>query len=98
VGRGDLQEPAQESVNMQQEPVDIVLLPAHISSSVPAIEVSSHIFSSIAEKRSIVVNGQRMIEGSAIAPNVLIKEITAKGMVISVKNHLAIVDRSRGWK
>lgn len=68
-----------------------------VQSSVPNIDITSHIFSSLPGRRSIVVNGQRLVETDFIAPLVQIKEITHKGMIINVDGLLLAVDRSRGW-
>ena len=68
-----------------------------LQSMIPDIEVSSHIYSSLPERRSIVVNGQRLVETDFINPQVQIKEITHQGMVIDVDGSPLKIDRSRGW-
>jgi len=68
-----------------------------LQSMIPNIEVSSHIYSSLPERRSIVVNGQRLVETDFINPLVQIKEITHQGMVIDVDGSPLKIDRSRGW-
>jgi hypothetical protein len=68
-----------------------------LQSMIPNIEVSSHIYSSLPGRRSIVVNGQRLIEADFINPQVQIKEITHQGMVIDVDGSPLKIDRSRGW-
>ena len=78
--------------------VDIFSADPVVSQGIPVIEISSHIYSSLAEKRSIVVNNQRLQEGDGIAPGITIERITPKGMVIRYKNNLLSVDRGRGWR
>ena len=68
-----------------------------LQSMIPNIEVSSHIYSTLPERRSIVVNGQRLVETDFINPQVQIKEITHQGMVIDVDGSPLKIDRSRGW-
>lgn len=68
-----------------------------LQSMIPNIEVSSHIYSSLPGRRSIVVNGQRLVETDFISPQVQIKEITHQGMVIDVDGSPLKIDRSRGW-
>ena len=68
-----------------------------LQSMIPNIEVSSHIYSSLPGRRSIVVNGQRLVEADFITPQVQVKEITHQGMVIDVDGSPLKIDRSRGW-
>lgn len=68
-----------------------------LQSMIPSIEVSSHIYSSLPGRRSIVVNGQRLVEADFITPQVQVKEITHQGMVIDVDGSPLKIDRSRGW-
>ena len=92
---------AEASVTQLQEdgltPVAIEQAPERIVDRLPVLEISSHIFSSQAERRSIVVNGQRLIEGEYVAADIQIKEITPQGMIIDVNGWSLIVGRSRGW-
>lgn len=69
-----------------------------VVSDLPIMNISSHIFSTQADRRSIVVNGQRLVEGSFVTSGVKVLEITHQGMIIQVKDHLLVVSRSRGWK
>jgi general secretion pathway protein B len=66
-------------------------------SLIPNIKISSHIYSSLPARRSIVVNGERLAETDFITPNVQVKEITHKGMIIEVDGLSLVIDRSRGW-
>lgn len=72
--------------------------PNHILASMPPLRISSHIYSTQADRRSIVVNGQRMIEGDFVTPNIQILEITHQGMVVSAEDLALEVSRSRGWE
>jgi general secretion pathway protein B len=71
--------------------------PENIQSLLPVIEVSSHIYSSLAERRSIVINGERLVEADFITPQVQIKEITNQGMIVKIEGWSLVVSRSRGW-
>lgn len=66
-------------------------------SKVPSISVTSHIYSSQADRRSIVVNDQRLVEGDFVANQVQVNEITPQGMILEVDGLLFAVSRSRGW-
>ena len=78
-------------------PIAVEQAPEDVISLIPNIEISSHIFSSQPERRSIVVNGERLLEGDFIAPEVQVREVTHQGMVIDVNGWLLLVGRSRGW-
>lgn len=64
---------------------------------IPNISITSHIYSSQAKRRSIVVNDERLVEGDFVFPRVQIQEITHKGMILKVNDSLLAVSRSRGW-
>jgi hypothetical protein len=66
-------------------------------SQIPNISITSHIYSSQAKRRSIVVNDERLVEGDFIAPQVQVEEITHQGMILKVNDSLLAVSRSRGW-
>jgi hypothetical protein len=66
-------------------------------SLIPNINISSHIYSSLPTRRSIVINGERLAETDFITPNVQVKEITHQGMIIEVDGLSLVIDRSRGW-
>ena len=78
-------------------PIAIEQAPQDIIDSLPILDISSHIFSTQAARRSIVVNGQRLIEGEYVAAEIQVKEITPQGMVIEINGWSLIVGRSRGW-
>jgi hypothetical protein len=77
--------------------IAVELAAKETQSLIPNINISSHIYSSLPTRRSIVVNGERLAETDFITPNVQIKEITHKGMIIEVDGLLLVIDRSRGW-
>jgi general secretion pathway protein B len=77
--------------------IAVELAAKNTQSLVPNINISSHIFSSLPARRSIVVNGERLAETDFITPNVQVKEITHKGMIIKVDGLSLVIDRSRGW-
>jgi general secretion pathway protein B len=93
-----------EKVVVQQTPVKLVRPQVAVEQAtkdvqalIPDINISSHIYSSLATRRSIVVNGERLVEADFITPHVQVKEITHQGMIIDVNGWPLVVDRSRGW-
>lgn len=79
------------------EPVSIEQIPESIASELAPMSISSHIYSTEANRRSIVVNDQRLTEGDYVFAGVQIKQITHQGMIIVVQGRSFIVNRSRGW-
>lgn len=71
--------------------------PNDILSELPVMKISSHIYSTQANRRSIVVNDQRLVEGDFVSPGVQVQQITNQGMIVQVKDRLLMVNRSRGW-
>jgi len=86
-----------ESTPSIKEIMAIEQAPKEVLATLPDLAISSHIYSTQSERRSIVVNNERLQEGGFIAPQVQIKEITHQGMVIEVQGWSLVVGRSRGW-
>jgi general secretion pathway protein B len=78
-------------------PIAIEQAPKEMQFMIPNISISSHIYSSLPARRSIVVNGERLVETDFISSRVQVKEITHQGMIIDVDGLPLVVDRSRGW-
>lgn len=96
-------EPVSESAPINTSPVVIELaMPIEQASvdlvkDIPALSITSHIYSTQAKRRSIVVNNNRLIEGGYISAGVRVYSITNTGMVIDAHGQLLTVNRSRGW-
>lgn len=71
--------------------------PKEVLNQLPTMSISSHIYSTQADRRSIVVNDQRLVEGDFVSPGVQVKQITNQGMIVQVQGRLLVVSRSRGW-
>ena len=82
---------------VRPSPVAIEKLSDEDLSGMESMDVSSHIFSTVPQKRSVVVNDVRYKEGEFINARAEIFEITPTGFVLSIGGKLAIVSRSRGW-
>ncbi len=92
-------EPAlsKQPASLLREALAIEQAPSELLADLPVMAISSHIYSTQPERRSIVVNGERLTEGSFIAASVQVKEITHQGMVVDVNGWSLVVSRSRGW-
>lgn len=72
-------------------------LPAQLRQQIPDMTFSSHMFSSMARFRSVVINGNRVKEGQVVANNIQVKEITETGVILSVGDTLFQVDVLGKW-
>ncbi|MGB3222072.1 MAG: general secretion pathway protein GspB [Desulforhopalus sp.] len=57
-------------------------LPAGVQAEVPNLEYAGHTYSQNPSHRMIIVNGKILREGSLIAPNIYLREITWEGLII----------------
>lgn len=65
---------------------------------VPDLIISGHIYSSAAEKRSVTMNGRDWSEGEYISEDIVLAEITPKGIRLEVDGWSLPVKRNRGWQ
>lgn len=77
--------------------IDIEQASEALLAHIPSILITSHIYSSQAKRRSIVINDERLVEGDFVAAKVQVKEITHQGVILRVNDSLLAVSRSRGW-
>lgn len=57
-------------------------LPAGVQAEVPNLEYAGHTYSQNPSQRMIIINGKILREGSLIAPNIYLREITWEGLII----------------
>ena len=84
-------------IYQSSSPIAVELAPKDVQFMIPDINITSHIYSSLPTRRSIVVNGERLVETDFISSRVQVKEITHQGMIINVDGLPLVIDRSRGW-
>ncbi len=72
-------------------------LPKNILDQIPTLSLESHIYSSAALYRSVVINGQSFKEGMLIGANVLLAQITSTGIVIAVAGYEVALDKGVSW-
>lgn len=72
--------------------------PLDLLRSIPQLMINSHIYSPVADKRSVVINNRNYQEGDWIAEGVTLKEITADGLLLDVGGWPLHVGRSKGWQ
>lgn len=89
--------PAEEVV-VEEVVVPIEQLSLEQTKSLPDIIISSHIYSSHADFRSVVINGVRYKEGEFIAPQVQLAEIKSNAVIIAAQKQKLLVNRHTGWQ
>lgn len=72
-------------------------LPANERQGIPDMTFSSHMYSSIPRYRSVIINGKRLKEGDYFTPNLQLREITDKGVIMSNGSTLFSVDVLGRW-
>ncbi|MDX1692702.1 MAG: general secretion pathway protein GspB [Ketobacteraceae bacterium] len=72
-------------------------LPANLQQQVPDLSFSSHMYSSEPRFRSIIINGRRLKEGQFLDDRIQVREITDKGVVLSLDGTLFEVDVLGQW-
>jgi hypothetical protein len=64
---------------------------------IPSLSLESHLYSSVAEYSSVVINGQAYSEGSFLSSDVVLKKINANGIVILVGANLVELPKGITW-
>lgn len=81
----------------KNKPLDLVELDGATLSALPSIRFQSHIYSSAAEFRSVMINDRTIKEGMPIAANVRLTEITPDGIVITVNQQPVSLPKGQDW-
>ncbi len=86
-----------ESNNTEFAPLELAQLSALMLKKIPTLMLESHIYSSAAEYRSVVINGQSYSEGMLLSVGVLLDEITSDGIVIKVGQQYVSLPKGISW-
>lgn len=89
---------AQEKVEQRVQRSKRQLPPLNVLRKVPDLIITGHIYSSVADKRSVSMNGHDWQEGDFIAPGLTLSEITPSGIVVEIEGWSLPVKRNRGWQ
>ncbi|NJN51483.1 MAG: general secretion pathway protein GspB [Gammaproteobacteria bacterium] len=77
---------------------DTVPDPAPASARMPALDVSTHVFSDDPELRAVTINGRRFVVDDVVAPDVRLVEITETGIVVDYRGARIAVDVLQDWR
>jgi general secretion pathway protein B len=72
-------------------------LPPSVRARVPSMTFSSHLYSSMEQFRSVVINGQRVRQGSTLQPGLVLSSITENGVVLTIDGTSFQVDILGNW-
>ena len=72
-------------------------LPKDVLDIIPTISLESHIYSSAAQYRSVVINERTFNEGMYISNQVVLQEITSTGIVINVAGRQIALAKGVSW-
>ena len=77
--------------------LDIVELDSATLKALPSIQFQSHIYSSAADYRSVMLNDRSLKEGMPVSSDVRLKEITPSGIILEVKGVLVQLPKGQDW-
>ena len=66
--------------------------------SIPTLEITGHTYSSVRDKRRVVMNAREWREGETIVKGVVLQEITQGGFILDVAGWPVVIGRSKGWQ
>ena len=78
-------------------PVRISALPASVQRQIPDMKFSSHIFADDADLRMVAINDSVMRKGDRIAGDVVLKEITEDGVIVTFRHYTIAMSVLRDW-
>jgi len=82
---------------VEPAPLDLVELDSATLNALPTIRFQSHIYSSAADYRTVMINDRTIKEGMPISAKVRLKEITPTGVVISINDQLVALPKGQDW-
>jgi hypothetical protein len=82
----------------QVETARRVLPPLSVLKTIPDLIITGHIYSSVATKRSVSMNGRDWSEGDYVSDSIRINTITPDGVIIEVDGWNLPLKRNKGWQ
>jgi general secretion pathway protein B len=68
-----------------------------VRSALPAMTFSFHVFSTDPLNRTIIINNQRLREGSEVSAGVVLQAITEDGVILTMDHHRIHINVLTGW-
>jgi len=82
----------------QAETARRVLPPLSVLKTIPDLIITGHIYSSVASKRSVSMNGRDWSQGDYVSDSIRINTITPDGVIIEVDGWNLPLKRNKGWQ
>jgi len=92
--------PVHEVVDATSQPLQPVKLwqaPVDAQTAINGLEFSFHVYSTDSQRRTIIINKQRMREGERISDSMTLNRITVSGVVLAYENLLVEVEVLEQW-
>ena len=97
-GQSKVQSREQTKKIAVKQPVQSISdIPDSVRKKIPSIAFEGHVYSSIPERRSVMINGHKMREGEAISGDLLLKEITALGAEFEYEGYRFRLNALQDW-
>ena len=89
----------EQEIDVRQEPVEVAIvenpnvpdlgeLPYSLQQEIPKIQISVHIYNKEKDARKVRINGGLFLEGQAVETDLVVKEITAHGVIFDYEGTL----------
>ena len=92
--------PAQPTTAAASKPplVEFYQLPDPVKQQIPALTFSFHVYSANPERRTIIINNQRLREGAVVSEGLQLEEITGQGVILNWQNrHRFAISVVENW-
>jgi hypothetical protein len=86
-----------EPVKIAPQAKDLSQLSAQELARIPSLNLASHIYSSAADFRSVVINDQTYKQGDLIEAGLILEEINQSGIVINIHGQKVALPKGISW-
>ncbi len=86
-----------EPVDLAPQAKDLSQLSAQELARIPSLNLASHIYSSAADFRSVVINDQTYKQGDLIKAGLILEEINQSGIVINIHGQKVALPKGISW-
>lgn len=77
--------------------VPVTEVPEAIRRQIPSISFAGHVYSSVSNRRSVMINGKKMREGEAVTAELILKEITPTGAEFTFQGYRFKLGALQDW-
>lgn len=72
-------------------------MPRLVQQAIPEMSFAGHVYSSNAEQRSVIINGRSMEEGDTLISDLVVEQITRKGIIFNYQGQLFRMEILQDW-